>query len=305
MTAAAILLIVLSSFTHAGWNLLGKNSRATPASFVMANMAGVVLLLPAVVIFFPLIRRMSGSVWGLLGVTGAFQALYYASLSSAYRRGDMSVAYPIARALPILFVTAMSFLLGRGKAISHLGLIGFAAVLLGALLLPMRSFRVGSLRIYRHANLLFALLAAAGTAGYSMVDSDALRLFRGALPALGSVADWEAPLVYSFFEAAASALWLTLGLSLSRRNRRWLREAVVPSALRSAIVMGAGIYLTYTLVLISMGFVANVSYVVAFRQLSIPIGVVLGIVLLKEPPHTPKLVATFVMVAGLFLTAVG
>ena len=53
------------------------------------------------------------------------------------------------------------------------------------------------------------------------------------------------------------------------------------------------------------GDAATVRYVVAFRQLSIPIGVLLGILLLREPAYRPKLVATVVMVAGLLLTALG
>ena len=64
-------------------------------------------------------------------------------------------------------------------------------------------------------------------------------------------------------------------------------------------MVGIGIYLAYTLVLVAMGFVTNVSYVVAFRQLSIPLGAALGILLLKEPPYRPKLVGIAVAFAGL------
>ena len=69
--------------------------------------------------------------------------------------------------------------------------------------------------------------------------------------------------------------------------------------------MGIGIYLTYSLALISMAFVTNVSYVVAFRQLSIPLGVMLSVWLLKEPAHIPKLVAVVVMLLGLIFVGTG
>ena len=59
----------------------------------------------------------------------------------------------------------------------------------------------------------------------------------------------------------------------------------------------------YGLVLIAMGYVSNVCYLQAFRQLSLPFGVFLGIWFLKESPAVPKLIGVGLIVAGLFLTA--
>ena len=66
-----------------------------------------------------------------------------------------------------------------------------------------------------------------------------------------------------------------------------------------------GIYLTYTLVLISMAWAKNVSYVVGFRQLSIPIGVIMGVVLLGEPLYRPKALGVLIIMVGLVLIGVG
>ena len=63
--------------------------------------------------------------------------------------------------------------------------------------------------------------------------------------------------------------------------------------------------LGYSLVLIAMSFVKNVSYVVAFRQLSIPIGVILGAVILKERMYPLRVVGTAILFVGLVLVAVG
>ena len=51
-----------------------------------------------------------------------------------------------------------------------------------------------------------------------------------------------------------------------------------------------------------MGFVTNVSFVQAFRQLSLPLGVFAGIVFLKESPAKPKLLGVALIVLGLILT---
>ena len=55
----------------------------------------------------------------------------------------------------------------------------------------------------------------------------------------------------------------------------------------------------YVLVLLAMHFVTNVSYVQAFRQMSLPLGAFLGIVFLKEKTSGPKLVGLALIVGGL------
>ena len=74
---------------------------------------------------------------------------------------------------------------------------------------------------------------------------------------------------------------------------------------RTAFLMGFIITGTYGLVLLAMAYVSNASYVMAFRQLSIPIGAALGIVGRKEPASPPKLVGTLLVVTGLLLVALG
>jgi uncharacterized membrane protein len=53
-----------------------------------------------------------------------------------------------------------------------------------------------------------------------------------------------------------------------------------------------------------MAHVTNVSYIAAFRQLSIPFGAMLGIIVQKEPLYRPKLVGTGVAFAGLILVGI-
>lgn len=303
MSLFSVLLISLSALVHVGWNYLGKSSRSTPAAFLVASLAGALLLLPVVILLFPTVARMPSATWGLLAATGFFQALYYTALSRAYDSGELSVAYPLLRSLPIVIVTTANLVAGRVAALPPLVLVGFSAIVAGSLLLPLGRFRDLSLRSYLHPTILFVVLAAAGTSGYSLIDSSALEDFRSALS--GPAAPLRAALVYSFFEALSSALWLVIPLISLRSGRSSLRAAFTREGLGGAFLMGIGISIAYTLVLASMGFVVNVSYVVAFRQLSIPLGVVAGITLLGEGRCAPKLTGTALMVIGLVLSAVG
>jgi uncharacterized membrane protein len=72
-----------------------------------------------------------------------------------------------------------------------------------------------------------------------------------------------------------------------------------------AVAAGVAIYVTYGLVLVSMAFAQNVSYIVAFRQISIPIGVGLGVMFLGESLSGPKVLGVLVLLVGLLFVAMG
>ena len=74
---------------------------------------------------------------------------------------------------------------------------------------------------------------------------------------------------------------------------------------KPAAIAGTGIVFAYGLALIAMAFVSNVSYVAAFRQLSIPIGAGFGIMLLKEPCHTPRRCGVAIILIGLIMVGMG
>jgi uncharacterized membrane protein len=54
-----------------------------------------------------------------------------------------------------------------------------------------------------------------------------------------------------------------------------------------------------------MNYVTNVSYVAAFRQLSIPLGALFGMLLLNEPRYVPKITGVVIIFLGLTLVGVG
>lgn len=57
--------------------------------------------------------------------------------------------------------------------------------------------------------------------------------------------------------------------------------------------------------LIALALAPNVGYTVAYRQLSIPLGALLAIVLLKEPAYRPRLLGVGTVFVGLVLVATG
>lgn len=304
MSLFAAALIILSAFLHASWNFVSKRRDASLAFFFLAALSATAVLSPVLIIHRHVMPQIPPLVWALVLATGLAQAVYFFGLAGAYRRGDISLAYPLARALPVLLVAVISLALGQGGNIGRLGLAGMALIVIGCILVPLRQFQELRLRAYLDVVCLMALVAAIGTTAYTLIDDQALRQLRQTAAIQLSVA--EVTLLFVALQAASTAVMLGLTAVLYQPERRQLltvlrkRSFIVPG-----VVTGVVITLTYGLVLISMAYVSDVSYVAAFRQLSIPIGALLGITLQREPRYRPKLVGIGIVTAGLVLVGIG
>jgi drug/metabolite transporter (DMT)-like permease len=302
MTPFAILLVTISAFAHATWNFLSKRQNAAPAIFLMASLAAVAVLSPVLFLFHRGLALMPPLAWGLLAATGTAQAIYYIALAGAYRHGDLSQAYPLARSLPVILIALVSLALGRGRQITPLAFAGFLLVAAGCLILPQQRFDDLSLEHYRHRWVWYALGAAACITAYTLLDDQALRLLRSLPGNPISNTGWS--LLWVELETITLAVVLT-GIVMHWKPER---ETLVQAGWipwRNAALLGVMITLTYGLVLLAMAYANNVSYISAFRQLSIPIGAALGIFIRREPAGKPKLVGTAIIAAGLVMVALG
>ena len=107
-------------------------------------------------------------------VSGTLEFLYFVFLSAAYRRGELSVVYPIARgSAPLLAVAAGVILLG--ERLGPEGAMGVAALAAGILALqrPWRALRQGA---GQGGAGIFALATGVTIAAYSAVDRVGARL---------------------------------------------------------------------------------------------------------------------------------
>jgi drug/metabolite transporter (DMT)-like permease len=304
MTWTAALLIITSAVMHALWNFVSKRRHPSLAFFSVAAASAAVAASPLVVIHWRLMPLIPASAWALIVATGFAQAVYFSGLSGAYQHGDLSLAYPLARALPVLMVAAISILIGRGQQIGGIGLLGMVLISFGCIILPLPRFRGLRLRDYRSAVYHMAVVAAIGTTAYTLIDDSALRQLRTAadLPLTST----QTTLLFIALQALSTTIVLGL-VSLARSPERRRLAAMVHNRqqLTSGMLTGVFIMATYGLVLVSLAYVRNVSYVAAFRQLSIPIGAVLGLTLQQEPPYRPKLVGIIIISVGLIMVGVG
>lgn len=302
MPLPAIFLLLISAGLHASWNLLGKRQNPTTAFMLVANTLGLLVLVPVVLVSWKTLGTFPGEVWGLLIFTGLCQAVYYVALAGAYRTGDMSLTYPLVRAVPVLLVAWLGLLLGQGEPPSRQAIFGMLLIVGGCMLLPMRQFSQFQPRLFWNLATALALVAALGTVGYSLLDDRALRLLR---PESGLTSEnLTVTMIYAVLGGISASLWGAAFVAWRRDDRRQLM-AMTRSDVRQAALVGLFIFAGYSLVLIALASAPNVGYAVAFRQLSIPLGAIAAILVFKEPAYRPRLFGVALVFFGVLLVALG
>ena len=239
---------------------------------------------------------LGGRAWLCVLGSGTCCGLYYYCLGRAYGESDFTIVYPLARALPVVLVALWDVLIGRMPTL--LGWAGMLLVVAGGLVVPLRSLRGFRPGIYLRRAGLWVVLTALGTVGYTVLDKLAAETVRQ-----GPVT--AARYGYLFFAVS----WVAYGLLRRllpygpRRGRlnsvpaaRWQVRAL--AGLAGAMNFGA-----YWLVLWAYQLVRQTAYLVAFRQLSIVLGVAAAFVLYKERRAAVRLTGTALIVLGLVLIA--
>lgn len=296
MSPAALTLVLVSVCMHAGWNVLGKRNAPSLGAFALAYGAGGAVLIPLLWLGPPL-GMLTNAFWGWLALSGLCQMLYMGGLAWAYARGEVSVLYPIARALPVVLVPLVSIALLGNRVLDIWDGVGMVLVVVGALCLPLSHPEARRLSTYLTPAMGFALLAAVGTVGYSLIDKQALSVMQ----AVGH-SGLTAGAVFMVLQALMTLTWAIPLVALLPVERRRL-PALRQQGLTMLLVTGLMMTCTYGLVLMALAITDEVSYIVALRQLSIPVGVLMGVLWLKEPASRAKAVGTLVMLAGLVLVA--
>ena len=307
MSLVAFILIVASAALHATWNLIAKKSHVDIAFYLFICMVATtcwlhvqfwtpvhVLALPATFYLFTMLSVLCDAV------------LYCIGLKKTYEAMEMATAYPIMRATPILLTALVTALFGLGSPIGWLARVGLLIVFAGALLMPLSRFSDFKPRRYLTWGMLFVLLAACGTTGYTVFDSLALASLRkAALPSVQHLdLKWQKPVLsLTYYNLRGILLTATLWvevLCLPRERaslaRLWRERTWMPFA------AGISASLTYSLVLLAMNYVTNVSYVQVFRQLGLPFGMLGGVLLLKEKAPPVKWAGVALIITGLALT---
>ena len=270
MIPLAVGLALAAAVLHAWWNVRLKSAADPLALAARAIPIGTLAATPFVAVLWLAGGRpgLPWQGWLLVGVSVLLELVYTHSLSAAYRRGEISGVYPVARGTAPLLAVFAGLLLFRER-LHPLQLAGVAALLCGIWLArPPRG---------RRDSFLLALLAGLFIAGYTAVDSRGVRL--------GPF--W----LYSWLVFAL----LSLALIPSRG-----RSAVPDAPAVGVLMVGA-----YTLVLAALA-IAPLALVAPLRESGVVLVALWGVLRLGEREGArPKLLGAAAVLAGVALITAG
>jgi drug/metabolite transporter (DMT)-like permease len=274
MPLTALVITLGAAVVHAIWNLVVARSQDNQATTAVAIAVGVIVATP-----FALLRwHVEPPAWPFIAASSVLELVYFYLLTTAYRRAEMSLVYPIARGTaPVIVLIVSVALLGVATSLPQSA--GVALVGLGVIL--VRGLRGGA----KWSDVALALAVASSIAGYTLVDKEGVRY---ADPITYVTLILVVPAVVSLLYVASRGGW--------QRVRRAFK--------RDAVITGIGTVIAYALVLVALTL-APAASVAAVREVSVVIAVALGAILLHEKVGPSRVAGAIVVVLGVALIVLG
>ncbi len=262
MTAFGFSLILTAAFCHAAWNFFVKRINAGPELVWLFSTISVAIYLP----FAAYVLLLEEPVFGRLEIaficgSSALHLGYFLLLQAGYRRGDLSLVYPTARATGPFLAT--------GFALIFLAEVMTLQIALGALVVIIGVVNLTGGFGNRNRNPAVSVAFGAGA---------------GLL--IGSYTVWDAYAVTALmippllldYSSSVGRFVLLLPLALKRRDRLTIHWQSHRWSILAIAVLNP---LAYILVLYALQF-TPVVYVAPVREVSVLLTVLMGSVLLGE-----------------------
>lgn len=286
MTFTSLLLIVLASFIHAGWNLLAKRAAAAGPVFVLAySLIACIAYAPWVLYLLAQGRiGWTGPGVGFLLLSGLIHLAYNLCLQRGYQVADLSVVYPVARGTGPLLSSIGAFLI-LGETPRASGVLGLVLVVAGIWLIATQGRLAAFARPGGQAGIRWGTATGGLIASYTVVDAYAVKVL-GIAPV---VLDW-------FSNLLRVGLLMPLVIANPRRAAGAMRGYW-------GLALGVGLLspLSYILVLAALSAGAPLSLVAPMREMSMMLGALMGMLILREAVGPWRLVGCAVLILGVIL----
>jgi|TARA_Y100000994_G_scaffold37916_1_gene28772 drug/metabolite transporter (DMT)-like permease len=276
MTVSVFSLVLLAAALHAIWNAVIKGTGDKTIAIGLVALGHMVLgLIGAAILPLPDIKVIPFIIASTLIHWG-----YYYGLTTAYKFGDLSLIYPIARGISPVIVTFFAFF-WIDERLSWVEMGGVLLISSGILFLGLRSLSNEK----SIPALVFALTTGILIAAYSLTDGFGVRLTENPLSYIVWLFIAEGFIVFYIFV---------------RFKVRLLKSSF------SEIMLGffAGVISTvaYGLALYAKSL-APLGIVTALRETSVIIATLIGVLWFKEKPIGYRIGAASIVFCGIiFLT---
>jgi drug/metabolite transporter (DMT)-like permease len=272
ITLPVTLAVLGAGFLHALWNALLKSSAGDPLLDTALIVAGSSVVAACIV---PFVRLPAPTVWPYIALSSAIHFGYYVTLAGAYRRGDLSFAYPLMRGVAPLFVTVLGIVF-LGEHLRVQTAVGIGLISAGIVVIAW--FAGG-----RHSAAAagWALANALIIATYTLVDGAGART---------SADPWSYVSWLLFLEGLPFLAWIAASRGMPAVRYIGLRW-------RRGMMGGAASLAAYGIALWAMTR-APVAVVAALREVSVLFAALIGALVLKEGFGWRRMAGAASVVAG-------
>lgn len=286
MTGLALGLILLSAIAHAIWNLLAKRT-GNQDLFIWWIIVSISFIFAPLAVFLFYTYTIAPPGWWFVLGTIILHAIYFMLLGRSYAHADFSLVYPIARGLGPALVPILGVLV-LGEALTTLGVVGIILVIIGIYTVywwgQVRQLLKDPLRFFRETGTKYAILTGLVNAVQSVWDKVGVQYVN--------------PLLYMYLLALGGVM--VLAPYMIRYHGMGAVRFEGQRSLKIIPVAGLLMFCAYGLVLLAMQF-TQVSYVIPAREIGIVFGVILGVILLREPFGRGRIIGSCLIALGVSL----
>ena len=285
MSAFGLALVLAAAFCHATWNVFVKRINGGPELIWLFSLVSSVIYLPLAIGVFVVVRPQFG-LWEIVFILGSslLHLVYFTLLQVGYRKGDLSLVYPTARASGPMLSTAFAVLI-LGEAINAQMAAGAGVIIFGIFMLT-GGFRRGAKPL--SASLAFGIGVGGVIGSYTAWDAYAVSVLMVPPLLLDYVSSLGRTVVLAPYAAKRAELI----------RRQWAEHRL------GVILIAVFNPLAYILVLTALTF-TPVAFVAPTREVSVLLTVLAGSLLLGEGHLRSRLGWAAVVLGGMGLLVTG
>ncbi len=275
----ATVLALSAAVLHAGWNLVAKRADGDRYLVLWAQFFAAGLMTLPLLIGYQIIWGMPWQGYAWAAASGCVHVPYMWLLARAYKIGDFSISYPVARGGGAA-LAAIGGVVALHDHLTALEVVGIGIVVCGLVLLAYGA---------HGASLGLALLAAVSIGVYSTIDGKGVR-------------STDETIAFVLATMCAGGITNTT-FALIIRERADMAE-MFRANWRRAFITGLATVVTYGMVLVAFTY-APIGYVTALRESSVVLAALAGWRLLGEGDHRRRISAAVVVFSGLLVLVLG
>ncbi len=285
METFTLLLIIFSAFMHALWNLLVKQSN-DKTIFIWWMFVSSWSMMTIYTVGFGAFPNLNLRLVILAALSAICFVLYHWFGGFAYRDGDLSVTYPLAQTA--MFYVPIWGVIFLGESLTPVGIVGIVLIALGAYCIQLR--QITPAELLRPFTLI----------GDRSVQA---ALIAGFVYSIGAIIDKigiDSYSAYPFTYVLVFFMLVFMSLNLLRPCYRG--RILAEWQQNPKLILWSGPVILASFMSFRFGLqLAPVSYAIPVRQISLLIGVLIGLIFLGESFGRIRLTSTGLILVGVFL----